>query len=185
VPEGVASVVLHEPGLRGLQLEKLVAVGLFREFLLRLLELRGHVHPLGLEQAPVVGGDLGELLLRLRDRRSRALDRELLGLEVLFALDPLALLVGVHQPAGVAVLGELLEGLLLLPVVGKHLDELRLHFVRGGEVKGGLFEEGALLGERGLVSGDVRSVLRLRNGAKASASSPWVSVAGSRLPASK
>jgi hypothetical protein len=84
----VRGEVLHRSGLGRLQLEELLAVLVLRELLARPLELRGKLDALGLQAAPVVGADLGELLLRLRDQRLARADDERLRAQVLLLLDP-------------------------------------------------------------------------------------------------
>ena len=57
--------------LRRAQLEVVVPVLLLGEFLVRLFELRGDIHALGLQLPPVIRGDLRDLLFLLRDGGAR------------------------------------------------------------------------------------------------------------------
>ena len=62
--------VLDDAGLRRAQLEQAVAMLLLGELLAQPLRLRRGLGPLGLQLATVVGADLSQALLRLRDRRA-------------------------------------------------------------------------------------------------------------------
>ena len=161
---GMRREVLDDAGLRRAQLEQLAPVRLLGELLARLLKLRRALDALGLQLAPVVGGDLRHLLLRLLDQRLARADHRLLRAQVLLLLDALALLVGVHDAPGEAVLAELLEGLLLLHVMRQHLLELRLGVARGLEVVLRLLEQAFFLCQRVFIRAHVGGVLRIHLG---------------------
>jgi hypothetical protein len=155
----VGGEILDDAGLRRAQLEQLVAVRELGQLLRRALELGGDFDALGLQAPAVVRGDLAGLLLGLLDQRLRAADGRLLRAQVLLLLDALALLVGVENPAGEAVLGQLLEGLLLLDVERQHLLELGFRRLRRREVVVCLRQQRPFLRERILVGAHVRRVL--------------------------
>jgi hypothetical protein len=97
---------------------------------------------------------------RLADGGAGGGDDRFLALQVLLLLDALALLVGVHEAPGEAVLRQLLERALLLVVVRQHLQQLAAHRFRRGQVVARLFQHAVLLRERVAVGAHVRGVLR-------------------------
>ena len=154
--------VLDDAGLRRAQLEQLVAVLLLGELLVALARAAARLDALGLQLPAVVGGDLRDAFCSdCAIGAWRAADGRLLGAQVLLLLDALALLVGVQEPAGEAVLGELLEGLLLLDVVRQRCSSLALRRLRRREVVARLSQQRPLLRQRVLVGARVRRVLRL------------------------
>jgi hypothetical protein len=64
----VSGEILYDTGLRRAQLEQRLPVRLLGELLAGLLKLGRDLDALGLQLAPVVGGDLRQLAFRLLDQ---------------------------------------------------------------------------------------------------------------------
>ena len=84
---------------------------LLGDFLRQFFASTAGVVTLGVQLTPIVRLDLNQLPLRLADSRPGRLDHELLRLEFLLFLQPLALFVAAHQRPDNAILRQFLVSL--------------------------------------------------------------------------